>query len=383
MEQDNRAIALRVVGLDQPGAIQEWWDMARATNLNEFEAALQRLQIPMFTVMYADRDGHILHVFNGEVPVRSGGQFDDWLDRVPGNTSATLWTETHPYSDLPRVLDPPSGWLQNANDPPWTTTLPQVLNPEDYPSYIAPHGPMWFRAQEAARMLMNDDQISFEELVQYKHSTRVSLADRLLDDLIPAVRQHGNSLAQQAADVLENWDRHTNADSRGAVLFAAWADAVDSPDLFAIPWTEASPLTTPDGLAHPAKAVSILEEVAAEIQASYGSLDVSWGEVFRLHAGDRTLPANGGPSSLGIFRHVWFAPHENKQFTAIGGDSYVAVVEFSDPVRAMALMSYGNATQPGFPESPNQLELFADQALRPVWRSRQDIEAHLVSRQVF
>jgi acyl-homoserine-lactone acylase len=126
-----------------------------------------------------------------------------------------------------------------------------------------------------------------------------------------------------------------------------------------------------------------LEAVAAEIQATYGSLDVSWGEVFRLRAGDRDLPANGGPSSLGIFRHVWFAPNEEKQFTAIGGDSFVAVVEFSNPVRAMALMSYGNATQPGVQESLNQLELFARKELRPVWRSRQEIEAHLVSRQVF
>jgi iron complex outermembrane receptor protein len=173
MEQNNQAIALRVVGLDQPGVLQEWWDMARASNLTEFEAALQRLQIPMFTVIYADRDGHILHLFNGQVPVRSGGHFDDWLDLIPGNTSANLWTKTHPYSDLPRLLDPASGWLQNANDPPWTTTLPQVLHPDDYPSYIAPPGPMWFRAQEAARMLMDDDQISLAELVQYKHSTHV------------------------------------------------------------------------------------------------------------------------------------------------------------------------------------------------------------------
>jgi acyl-homoserine-lactone acylase len=239
MAQNNQAIALRVAGLDQPGVLQEWWDMARASTLTEFEAILQRLQIPMFTVIYADRDGHILHLFNGQVPIRSGGHFDDWLDPIPGNTSANLWTKTHPYSDLPRLLDPASGWVQNANDPPWTTTLPQVLHPDDYPSYIAPPGPMWFRAQEAARMLMADDQISLEELVQYKHSTHVSLADRLLDDLIPAVRQYGNLLAQQAADVLESWDCQTDADSRGAVLFAAWAEAVDSPDLFAIPWEQA------------------------------------------------------------------------------------------------------------------------------------------------
>ena len=49
---------------------------------------------------------------------------------IPGTSSATLWTSTHPYDDLPRVVDPPSGWLQNANDPPWTTTFPAAIDPK-------------------------------------------------------------------------------------------------------------------------------------------------------------------------------------------------------------------------------------------------------------
>ena len=53
-------------------------------------------------------------------------------------------------------------------------------------------------------------------------------ADRLLDDLIPALRQAGSQQALKVADVLENWDRQTNADSRGAVLFAAWLELIFS-----------------------------------------------------------------------------------------------------------------------------------------------------------
>jgi len=57
-----------------------------------------------------------------------------------------LWDEIHAYAELPRVLDPPTGWLQNANDPPWTTTLPPVLDPDDYPAYMAPRGWMGLRS---------------------------------------------------------------------------------------------------------------------------------------------------------------------------------------------------------------------------------------------
>ena len=82
---------------------------------------------------------------------------------------------------------------------------------------------MDFRAQHSARMLAEDENISFKEMITYKHSTRMELADRILDDLIPAAKQ-GNELAKQAARVLGKWDRQANANSKGAVLFAAWAD---------------------------------------------------------------------------------------------------------------------------------------------------------------
>ena len=192
-----------------------------------FETTLKRLQLPMFTVMYSDRDGHIMHLFNGQVPIRGEGDFEFWSGYIPGDTSATLWTKLHPYEDLPRVLDPSSGWLQNANDPPWTTTFPGAITPDDYPSYMAPRQPMAFRAQRSARMLAEDEQISFEEMVEYKHSTHMELAERLLDELTFAARQQGRELARRAADVLDAWDRNADADSRGAVLFAFWTQEVD------------------------------------------------------------------------------------------------------------------------------------------------------------
>ncbi|MEG4850278.1 acylase [Microcoleus sp. B5-D4] len=378
-EKQGKAIALRVVGLDKPAALQQWWDMARSKNFSEFEAALKRLEIPMFTVMYADREGHIMHLFNGQVPIRKNGDFKYWSGTIPGNTSETLWSKNHPYADLPRVVDPPSGWLQNTNDPPWTTTFPSAIAPDNYPAYMAPRGPMDLRSQRSAKMLLEDEKISFDELMQYKHSTQVELADRLLDDLIPVARQ-GSEKARRAAEVLATWDRKVDADSRGAVLFAFWKQAMDADELFAKPWSEDAPLTTPDGLANPAEAVRVLSATATKVEATYGALDVAWGEVFRL-PGEANLPANGADGALGVFRSVWFAAGKNDRFQAVAGDSFVAAIEFSNPVKAMALNSYGNASQPGSPHAGDQLQLFARKQLRPVWRSRSEIEAHLSLRQ--
>jgi acyl-homoserine-lactone acylase len=382
-EKEGKAVALRVVGQNSPGVLEQWWDMAKSQNLTQFQKVLQRLQLPMFTVMYADREGHIMHLFNGLVPVRQQGDFEYWQGMIPGETSKTLWTKTHPYQDLPKVIDPASGWLQNANDPPWTTTFPSGIKAENYPAYMAPSWPMEFRAQRSARMLAEDESISFDEMIAYKHSTQMELAERILDDLIEVAQQQGDSTARRAAEVLAAWDRKADTNSRGAVLFSFWAENIDLDTLFSTPWDQKSPYTTPDGLADSKSAVKALVDAARKVEKAYGKLDVAFGEVFRLRYGKFDLPANGGDGEQGIFRVVNFAPAGDGRFQAVAGDSYVAAVEFSQPVKAKALTSYGNATQPNSPHVGDQLEFFVRQQLRPVWRIRQEITEHLEERKVF
>ncbi|MFN6477672.1 acylase [Nostoc sp. DedQUE07] len=382
-EKDGFAVALRVVGTDRPGVLEQWWDMARSQNLTQFQKVLKRLQLPMFTVMYADRAGHIMHLFNGLVPIRQQGDFQYWEGLIPGDTSKTLWTKMHPYKDLPRVIDPPSGWLQNANDAPWTTTFPAAIKADDYPAYMAPRGEMSFRAQSSAKILAEDPKISFEEMIKYKHSTKMELAERILDDLIPAAQKYGDELARRAADILAAWNRNADADSRGAVLFSFWWQEMDKNQTFSIPWSENSPRTTPDGLKNPESATKALQIAATKVEKAYGKLDVAWGEVFRVRSGNLDLPANGGDGDLGIFRVLNFAPANDERFQAVAGDSYVATIEFSQPVKAMALISYGNATQPGSPHITDQLPLFSRKQLRSVWRTRKEVLAHLEERKTF
>lgn len=375
-----KAVAVRLVGLDQPHMFEQYWDMIRARNLGQFESALRRLQIPIFNLIYADREGHVLYLFGGRTPVRSRGGWQDWQGVVPGDRPEMLWTGTHSYEELPRVVDPAGGWVQNANDPPWSSTLPRLLKPGDFPAYLAPRR-MRFRAQRSVRMLEQDRKISFDSLSRHKHSTRMELSDRILDDLTAAVGPKSSDLTRQAARVLEDWDRRAEAESRGAVLFAEWVRILGA-GLFATPWQEQAPLSTPKGLADLAAAVAALERAARGVRDRFGSLDVPWGEVYRLRMAGRDLPASGGPSRLGIFRSLEFAPEKDGRFRALFGDSFVALVEFSQPVRAKALLSYGNASQPDSPHRGDQLALFARKQLRPVWRTLQEIEANLESREI-
>lgn len=390
VESKGHLYALRIVGVDQfpaYGLLQEWWDMARASNLVQFQHALQALQIPMFTVIYADRDGHIMSLFNGEVPVQPQGSWDFWSGVVPGNTSQTLWTKLYPYSALPKVIDPPAGWVQNSNSPPWWTTYPSVLNPNAYPPSFAPRV-LTFREQRGIHMLRQDASISYQHMIEDKFSTRIELADRILDDLVTATQQYGTPLAKQAASVLSHWDRQTNADSHGAALFLFWFKGMMQhykafSQMFAVPQDEQHILTTPRGLASPKLAAQVLDEAARNLQSATGSLDVPWGALFRLRRGKIDLPAQGGPGDpLGIFRALYSVRDKDGRFTAIDGDSFIYAVTFTQPLQARALVTYGNASQPDSPHYGDQLKLYATNQLRPVWRTRAEISAHLEMREL-
>ena len=378
-EDEKHALALRVAALDASQIFTERWNMALTTNLEEFEASLQDLQTPMFTVMYADKSGNILHLFGGQTPQRPAGDYD-WSGVVPGNTSATLWNDHHPYEDLPRVLNPESGWLQNANDPPWTTTFPEEIDANDYPSYMSPRK-MGFRAQRSARMLNEDDSISYDELVEYKFSTHMELADRLLDDLLDAASTARDKEIKDAVHVLKRWDRTTDNASRGSVLFKTWVDDMNFPDDFALQWHERSPMQRPDGLKNRDMAVHKLFGAAKEVKEKYGRLDVFWGAVFRLQRDSLDLPANGAPGDpYGVFRTSYFYPgKDNKQFI-VAGDTYVSVVEFGDSIRANGVLGYGNFSQPGSPHRTDQLQLYSDKKLRPILFYQHDVEKNIVKR---
>jgi acyl-homoserine-lactone acylase len=381
-ESDSTAHAVRVEALTQTGMLRQWWDMGRARSLEEFEGALRQLQISMFNVLYADRDGHIFFLFNGRVPVRGQRTFYQAQGLVRGDTSATLWRGVHGYDDLPRIVDPPSGFVQNSNSPPWFATLPSPLDTARFPSYMAPRW-LGLREQRALQMLQADSSITFNELLAMRYDNHMLLADRLLDDLIPAARASGRPLALAAADVLERWDRAAEKDSRGAVLFALWAARMFDPfpitgRNFKLPWNPAEPTTTPDGLARPELAVQTLEQVAQTMNANarMDSIDVPWGKV-NLLGGE---PGNGAPGDpLGVFHVLMY--DSIPPFEPVFGETYVAAVEFTpDGPRAQAVLSYGNSSQPGSPHGTDQLPLVAGKQMRPVWRARAEVEANLESR---
>jgi len=402
---DGVPIAMYVAGLDKPFLLEQVYKMSTAHSFAEFQEQAKRLQIPMYNIMYADRDGHIEYLFNAPVPRRTEGDWDFWNKPVAGDTSRLLPTGSLTYEELPKAIDPASGYVQNSNEPPWDAAWPTMINPKDYAPYIAPVFPT-FRSDRGLRMLSEDPKISYEMLLQKKLSTRAEGADRLLPDLLAAVDQYGTLRAKEAAAVLKAWDRQAEVDSKGTWLFWNWATRFGMPAAgagslrsFAVPYAVDKPLTTPAGIKDPAAAAAMLDAAAEATKAQFGALDKPWGQFLHLQingqsagpaAGPRgaavdgvDLPGNGGPGAIGIFRVVTPGPVKDGIATPVHGDGFTIAMEFSQPIRAKALVSYGDCSQPGCAHHTDQLPLFAKKQWRDVWRTRPEIEANLEHKESF
>ncbi len=404
----NGPVALLVAGLDKPFLLEQVWKMGTARNFTEYQAQLKRLQIPMYNILYADRDGHIEYLFNANVPVRGEGDFAMWQKPVDGSTSRLLPTRSLTYEQLPKLIDPPNGYVQNSNEPPWDAAWPTMLHASDFPAYLSPTFGL-FRSDRALRMLSEDSKFTYDMLLQKKLSTRMEFADRILPNLMDAAEKYGTARAKQAAAVLRAWDRQAEADSRGALLFYTWAQRFVNPSVtlngataqrnFAVPYDVNQPLTTPSGLKDAKAAAAMLDAAAGETVALYGALDTPWGKVMRLQLNGQSggdiaavrgpaingvnLPGNGGYGNLGIFRVVTYGPQLEGVKTPIHGDGFTLAVEFSTPMKVKTLVSYGDSSQPGSSHHTDQLPLFHDKQWRDVWRTRKEVEAHLEKRESF
>ena len=189
--------------------------------------------MPTFNIVYGDREGNILYVDNGIEPKRKKGDFAYWKGLVPGDTSETLWQDSDvmTFDEIPHVANPPSGFVQNTNDPPWTSTMPQAIHYKDYPSYIAIEGPLSMRNEQSLHLMADSGKISYDDFVRLKHTTRALLADRMVPDLIEAVGTSSDPDIQKAVAVLKGWDHQYNADSKGALLFETWVKTFAGPNM--------------------------------------------------------------------------------------------------------------------------------------------------------
>ena len=388
-ERNGSTIAMRVAAIDRPRLFEQFWRMGLARNLGEWKDAMRMQQLPLFHTAYADRDGHIGYVYNATLPVHPTGDYRFWQGIVPGDRSDLISSTIVPFDQVPQVFDPPTSWVQNSNDMPWTSVYPMMLDSTKFaPGFAATQG-ITQRAQRGIRILsgFTGKKMTFADVKAGKLSTRVETADQFVDDLVSMARTIGSDRAKRAADVLQKWDRLSENSSDGMLLFYKFMQEAGGSFAniggFAVAGDDRKPLETPRGFGDAARAAAALDKVAGEVEKDYGRLNVPWGEVLRFRRGNTDLPGNGAPSQLGAIRTIGVSAFQDGKLEAGSGDTFFAVIEFSTPQRAEGLLSYGNWSKKGSPHVDDQIKLMSRKEMRPIWRDRKDVEAHLEARKVF
>ena len=384
------AFAARHVGLEQLTHFDGFYRLSRARSLRDVMAVMRKGLLLTSNFTYADRDGNILYLWNARLPRRVDAGVTYELD-VPGATGQYLWRGFHRSSDLPQLLNPSGGYVQNANNSPWYTSLSNPIDASRFPSYIE-RRPLALRPQIALEMLEARERFSVDDVVALKFTTRMLLADRVKPALLDAARAVLSPSPDlvRGIELLERWDNRAAPDSLGALVFYqfwdTYAKAVQQP--YARSWDEQRPMETPVGLSDPASAVKHLEDAVRWVRTKYGREDVAWGDVFRFRMGSHDLPADGGPGTLGLYRVMTFREQGDGTWVAGrtadrpdlvgGGDAWVLLVHFARQVQAYSVLAYGQTTDPASPHSTDQITLFANHQLRPVWYTQADIKTHTV-----
>ena len=374
--EEGVAYAVRITSLDGAPYLTQWYEMSKARNYSEFRQALKIQGLPILNIGYADRDGNVMFLSAGRVPIRKGTF--DWSAPVAGDTSDTEWLGVHPISDLPQVDNPAGGYIQNCNEPPWFVTSRQPVRQELMPAYIA-SGQINPRAQISLRMLEGNGRLTLSDVIRAKFNYVLPVAERLRDDLVKALDQSGRADLTEAAELLRRWDCRADAESRGSVLFAHWWEDYSrtAKPIYREAWSPEKALVSPAGLGDPEQALRSAVAAIEYLRARKWNLDVRWGDVHRMRRGNIDLPIGGAPLALGCFRSLIFLPEPDGRFSPVFGDSFTLAVEFTDSPTARAVLAYSQSSDPASRHYADQSEVFAGGDLRPVWFSEKDIEANL------
>jgi acyl-homoserine-lactone acylase len=363
VRQPHGTYAVRYAGYGEVRIYEQLFRMNKARTFEEWQAALRQPGLASFNVVYADREGTIYYLHNGLLPRRVEGY--DWAQYVPGDTSDTLWNDYLPFDQLPQVLNPASGFVQNCNSTPFETTLgPENPRPEEYSPTLGIETTMTNRALRALELFGGDESITAEEFQTYKYDMLYS-AEGDMPAYVQALLNASLSEdpdVQTARELVNAWDLRADPENRAMGLVVWTLQSLGFPE--------------PEEL-EPAVLAEAFAETVRTFKAAHGRVDVPWSEINRLQRGDTDLGLSGGPDLL---HAVIGQMTEDGRLRGRAGDSYVLLVTW-DPdgrVHSRSIHQYGSATlDSDSPHYADQAPLFAQRQLKPVWLDEADIRAHL------
>ena len=332
---------------------------------------------------YADAAGNIAY-FHGNFMPRRNTTFD-YTQPVDGSDPRTDWQGLHTVDEMITLLNPPNGWIQNCNSTPYTAAGVYSPKRSDYPRYMTLDREN-YRGVHAIGLLSDRKGYTLDSLIQLAYDPYLPAFAALIPGLIEAYDASGRSAdSDSPIAVLRSWDFTTSPTSVAMTLAhyygALYQQRGESPDKLT-PMERIQYFGTESPFE---ERLAIFAEAVEQLETDFGTWNVPWGEVNRYQRlnGDidytfdddqPSLPIGFAPGHWGALA-AYSAWHESdtKKIYGTGGNSFVAVVEFGDSVRAKSLLVGGQSGDPASPHFNDQAQPYADARFKDVRYYPEDV----------
>jgi penicillin amidase len=378
-ENPGEFLAARVANVDQMSLMPQALAMVKATNLDEFRAAVDMNQFPFMNLIYADKQKNIYYVYNGVIPKRDDSFH--WSKPVDGADPRTCWRGFHALADLPQVLNPPCGFIQNCNSSPFTTC--ESANPERgrFPRYMVEDADDdKRRAKRSREMLCEMVDVTLDDLKRAAYDTTLYWPQKQLPryakELAKLERNDPRAaeLIKPYLDHLLDWDCRITLESTQATLCTAWYE-----ELFGSGYP--GEVMLPQYAGDVRAQFRALTLAAGKLRRDHGDWKVPWGEIHRAQRHEKSadllefpfadhlpsLPSLGGHGPMGVIFTQYYSPSPlyipfikdlKKQYGLIGA-TYMGVFEFGERVEGATVLHFGQSGDPQSPHFFDQAQLLA------------------------
>ena len=385
-------------------ALSQSWSRTKASNYQEFAATMALRTNSSNNTVYADSDGNIAYWHGNYIPRRDPAF--DWNRPLDGSNPATEYQGLHTVSETITLLNPGSGWIQNTNNTPFNAAGPDHSpDADDYPAYMV-NNPENARGVHAVRVLADKTDFTLEGLIEAAYDTELPFFQELVPGLLlltavdspvpmdgddaPPVSIQSETL--EYIDLLRGWDFRFGVNSAATSLAVYWAQQLMDDVSSAARAADIDIYRYMIDHATGQQKLSALRQAAQTLIRDFGSWQVPWGEINRYQrlTGELvqqfdddapSLPVGftsgrwGALASFGARRYP-----DTRRMYGTSGNSFVAVVEFGQPLRARAITVGGLQSDPNAPHFDDQAQMYANGEFREVLFYRPDIEANLERR---
>lgn len=375
---------------DPVNALAQSFIRTKTTNLAEFKDMMRIRRNSSNNTVYADANGDIAYFHGNFVPQRDP-QFD-YSNPIDGSDPRTDWQGLHAIEDIISIDNPANGWIQNANSTPFSAAGKYSPKSINYPRYMAPD-PENFRGVHAVDVLQQASDLTLDSLIELAYDPFLPAFEVLIPGLIAAFDQNPDAHPELQApiDVLRNWDFRADKDSVAMSLAhfygMKYLQEGERPDGFStmqriFMYGQNSPF---------AQRLAFFSHTVAQLENDFGSWQTPWGQINRFQrlSGDieagfddskPSLPVGFASGRWGALAAYGAKRDDTKRLYGYRGNSFVAVVEFGDKVKAKSLLAGGQSGDKNSTHFFDQAQRYVEAEFKDVPYYREDVEQRAVRR---